>query len=226
MSHVRKAIARHMTASLQTTARAWTAVEVDVENIARLRERVKDDFKAREGFSLSYLPFVARATCDALLAHPLVNSELRGDEIVVKRYVNLGIAVAYDEGLIVPVVMGAEAMNLVGLARAINDVAVRVREHRLAPDEVHGGTFSITNPGPFGSLISVPIIAMPQAAILALDAVETRPVVIDDAIAIRHRVYISMSFDHRVIDGALAAQFLGRVKENLEGWDFEEDLRS
>jgi len=226
MSHVRKAIARHMTASLQTTARAWTAVEVDVENIARLRERVKDDFKAREGFSLSYLPFVARATCDALLAHPLVNSELRGDEIVVKRYVNLGIAVAYDEGLIVPVVKGAEAMNLVGLARAINDVAVRVREHRLAPDEVHGGTFSITNPGPFGSLISVPIIAMPQAAILALDAVETRPVVIDDAIAIRHRVYISMSFDHRVIDGALAAQFLGRVKENLEGWDFEEDLRS
>ncbi|HLB63030.1 MAG TPA: dihydrolipoamide acetyltransferase family protein [Actinomycetota bacterium] len=226
MSHVRKAIARHMTASLQTTARAWTAVEVDVENIARLRERVKDDFKAREGFSLSYLPFVARATCDALLAHPLVNSELRGDEIVVKRYVNLGIAVAYDEGLIVPVVKGAEAMNLVGLARAINDIAVRVREHRLAPDEVHGGTFSITNPGPFGSLISVPIIAMPQAAILALDAVETRPVVIDDAIAIRHRVYISMSFDHRVIDGALAAQFLGRVKENLEGWDFEEDLRS
>jgi 2-oxoglutarate dehydrogenase E2 component (dihydrolipoamide succinyltransferase) len=225
MSHIRKAIARHMTTSLQTTARAWTAVEVDVENIARLRERVKDDFKAREGFSLTYLPFVARATCDSLIAYPLVNSELRGEQIVVKRYVNLGIAVSYDEGLIVPVVKGAEGMSLLGLARAINDVAVRAREHRLEPDEVHGGTFSITNPGPFGSLISVPIIAMPQAAILALDTVEKRPVVVDDAIAIRHRVYLSMSWDHRVIDGALAAQFLGRVKENLEGWDFEDDLR-
>jgi len=170
------------------------------------------------------MPFVSRAACEALLAHPMVNAELRGEEVVVRRYVNLGIAVSYDEGLIVPVVKDADSMNLVGLARAINDVAVRARAKRLKPDEVHGGTFSITNPGPFGSIMSVPIINQPQSAILAFDAVQKRPVVIDDAIAIRHMVYLSMSWDHRVIDGALASQFLARIKENLETWDFAEDL--
>jgi pyruvate dehydrogenase E2 component (dihydrolipoamide acetyltransferase) len=224
VSHIRKLIAEHMTRSLQVSARAWNAVEVDMENIARLRERTKEAFRAREGFNLTYMPFVARAVCDALLAFPMVNAEMRGEEIVIKRYVNLGIAVSYDEGLIVPNVKGADSMNLLGLARAINDLAVRARAKQLKPDEVHGGTFTITNPGPFGSLISVPIINQPETAILAFDTVEKRPVVVEDAIAIRHRVYLSLSWDHRVIDGALASQFLVRVKQNLETWDFAEDL--
>jgi pyruvate dehydrogenase E2 component (dihydrolipoamide acetyltransferase) len=224
MSHIRKAIASHMLGSLQTTARAWNMVEVNMENIFRMRERSKETFAASEGFSLTYTPFMTRAVTDALLTYPMVNSELRGEEIVVRHFVNVGIAVSYDEGLIVPVVKGADTMNLVGIARAINDLATRARAKKLQPDEVQGATFSVTNPGPFGSIMSVPIINTPNTAILAFDAIEKRPVVIDDAIAIRHMVYISMSWDHRVIDGALASQFLARVKENLETWDWVEDL--
>ena len=224
VSHIRRTIAQHMKASLEISARAWNAVEVNMENVARVRERTKDAFKAREGFGLTYMPFVTRAVTEALLAHPMVNSELRGDEIAVKHFVNMGIAVSYDEGLIVPVLKGSDTMNLLGIARGINDLATRARAKKLLPDEVHGGTFTITNPGPFGSLISVPIINQPQTGILGFDTVEKRPVVIDDTIAIRHMVYISMSWDHRVIDGALASQFLARVKQNLETWDFAEDL--
>jgi pyruvate dehydrogenase E2 component (dihydrolipoamide acetyltransferase) len=224
VSHIRKAIAEHMKHSLDVSARAWNAVEVNMENVARLRERHKEAFKTREGFNLTYMPFVSRAVTEALLAHPMVNSELRGDEIVVRHFVNMGIAVSYDEGLIVPVLKGTDTMNLLGIARGIDDLAKRARAKKLKPDEVHGGTFTITNPGPFGSLISVPIINQPQTGILAFDTVEKRAVVIDDAIAIRHMVYLSMSWDHRVIDGALASQFLSRVKENLETWDFAEDL--
>jgi pyruvate dehydrogenase E2 component (dihydrolipoamide acetyltransferase) len=224
VTHIRRTIAQHMKASLEISARAWNAVEVNMENVARLRERTKDAFKAREGFGLTYMPFVTRAVTEALLAHPMVNSELRGDEIAVKHFVNMGIAVSYDEGLIVPVLKGSDTMNLLGIARGINDLATRARAKKLLPDEVHGGTFTITNPGPFGSLISVPIINQPQTGILGFDTVEKRPVVIDDTIAIRYMVYISMSWDHRVIDGALASQFLARVKQNLETWDFAEDL--
>jgi pyruvate dehydrogenase E2 component (dihydrolipoyllysine-residue acetyltransferase) len=224
MSHIRKAIASHMVGSLQTTARAWNMVEVNMEHVVRTRQRVKDAFSAREGFSLTYTPFVTRAVTEALLTYPMVNSELRGEDIVVRHFVNMGIAVSYDEGLIVPVVKSADTMNLVGVARSINDLATRARSKKLKPDEVRGATFSITNPGPFGSIQSVPIINTPNTAILAFDAIEKRPVVIDDAIAIRHMVYISMSWDHRVIDGALASQFLARVKENLETWDWAEDL--
>jgi pyruvate dehydrogenase E2 component (dihydrolipoamide acetyltransferase) len=224
MTVVRKTIAEHMTRSLQVSARAWNMVEVDMEKIARIRSAAKEAFTAREGFNLTYMPFLARAVVDALLANPLVNSELRGEEIAVKHYVNLGIAVSYDQGLIVPVVKGADGMNLIGLARAVNDLATRARAHRLKPDEVHEGTFTITNPGPFGSILSVPIINQPQTGILAFDAVVKRPVVIDDAIAVRHMVYVSMSWDHRVIDGALASQFLARIKENMETWDWTEDL--
>jgi pyruvate dehydrogenase E2 component (dihydrolipoamide acetyltransferase) len=224
VSHIRKQIAQHMKASLEVSARAWNAVEVNMENVARLRERAKDAFKAREGFGLTYMPFVTKAVTDALLVYPMVNSELRGEEIAVKHFVNMGIAVSYDEGLIVPVLKGCDTMNLLGIARGVNDLATRARAKRLQPDEVHGGTFTITNPGPFGSMISVPIINQPQTGILAFDSVEKRPVVIDDTIAIRHMVYLSMSWDHRVIDGALAAQFLARIKQNLETWDFAEDL--
>ena len=225
MTHIRKAIATHMVGAMQLTARAWNMVEVNMEHVVRVRERAKDAFAAAEGFGLTFTPFVVRAATDALLAHPMVNAELRGDELVVHHYVNMGIAVAYDEGLIVPVAKGVDTMNLVGIARAVNDLATRARAKKLQPDEVHGATFSITNPGPFGSILSVPIINTPNTAILAFDAIEKRPVVVDDAIAIRHMVYLSMSWDHRVIDGALASQFLGRVKQNLETWDWAEDLR-
>jgi pyruvate/2-oxoglutarate dehydrogenase complex dihydrolipoamide acyltransferase (E2) component len=220
LTRMRQAIAKNMVASIQTTARAWNLVEVDMENVARTRAAAKEGFKQREGINLTYMPFVARAVCEALLAFPDVNSELREDQMILKHYVNLGIAVALDEGLIVPVVKGADEMNIVGLARAINDIATRARSKKLNPDDVHGGTFTITNPGPFGSIMSVPVINPPQCGILAFDSVEKRPVVIDDAIAVRHMVYLSMSWDHRIIDGATAAKFLGRLKQNLETWDF------
>jgi 2-oxoglutarate dehydrogenase E2 component (dihydrolipoamide succinyltransferase) len=220
LSRMRQAIGHHMVASLQASARAWSLVEVDMENIVGLRNQVKGAFKEREGVGLTYMPFIAKAVCDALLAHPEVNAELRGEQLVLKRFVNLGIAVALEDGLIVPVVKGADSMSVTGLATAINDVATRARNKKLAPDDVHGSTFTITNPGPYGTLMSVPIINQPNCAILAFDTVEKRPVVIGDAIGIRHMVYLSMSWDHRIIDGATAAQFLSRLKSNLETWDF------
>jgi len=228
ISHIRKRIAENMVASLHQSARAWNAVEVNMEGIAKLRDRAKDEFKRQEGISLTYMPFLVRAVTDALLAYPDVNARLNLEEgtATYRRSVNLGIAVAYDEGLIVPVVKGAETMNVVGLARAINDIATRARSKKLRPEEVHGGTFTITNPGPFGSLISVPIMNPGETAILAFDTVQKRPVVIDDAIAIRHMVYLSLSWDHRMIDGATAAQFLARLKESLETWDFTSEVQA
>ena len=165
-----------------------------------------------------------RATCDALMTHPEVNSSLRGDEIVRHRAVHMGIAVSYDQGLIVPVIKGADSMNTVGLARAIADLAGRARAHQLKPDEIQGSTFTITNPGPYGSIASVPIINQPNTGILSFDAIQKRAVVIDDTIAIRSMVNISMSWDHRTIDGEIATRFLARVKQNLESWDFAEDV--
>ncbi|MBI3647612.1 MAG: 2-oxo acid dehydrogenase subunit E2 [Actinobacteria bacterium] len=225
MSHIRKTIAQHMLASVQTSARAWTTVEVNVENLVRLRSRAKEAFEQKHGVKLTYLPFVVRATIDALQAFPYVNARLDGEDIVLHRYVNMGIAVSYDQGLIVPVIKGADGMNSVGISRAIADLAARARSHELKPDEVTGATFTITNPGPYGSLISVPIINQPNTAILSLDAIQKRPVVVEgDAIAVRSMVYVSMTWDHRVIDGEVATRFLSRVKQNLEGWDFSEDL--
>jgi len=228
ISHIRKRIAENMQAVLQNIARAWNLVEVDFENIVRVRARAKGPYKEREGISLTYTPFLSRAVCDALLAFPDVNAslDLEAGTATYRRYVNLGVAVSYEGGLIVPVIRGADEMNLIGLARAVNDVAARARSKKLKPDEVHGGTFTITNPGPFGSIISVPIPNPGETAILAFDAVEKRPVVRDDAIAIRHMAYLSMSWDHRMIDGAVAAQFLGRVKQNLETWDFSSELQA
>jgi pyruvate dehydrogenase E2 component (dihydrolipoamide acetyltransferase) len=224
MSHIRKAIAQHMLAAEQTTARAWTLVEVNVDHLVKTRARTKESFKEKYGVNLTYLPFVVRATTDALLEYPLVNARLDGDNIVVHKYVNMGIAVSYDQGLIVPVIKGADGMNTVGIARTIADLAERARAHQLKPDEVQGSTFTITNPGPYGSVASLPIISTPNTGILSLDAIAKRPVVIEDAIAIRSMVNISMSWDHRVIDGELATRFLARVKQNLESWDFAEDL--
>jgi pyruvate dehydrogenase E2 component (dihydrolipoamide acetyltransferase) len=224
MTHIRKAIASHMLGSVQTSARAWTMVEVDVEQLVRLRDRAKGRFEEKYGAKLTYLPFVVRATVDALLEYPMVNARLAGEDLVMHRYVNMGIAVSYDQGLIVPVIRGADGMNSVGIARSIADLAARARAHQLRPDEVQDATFTITNPGPYGSLASVPIINQPNTGILSLDGIQKRAVVVDDAIAIRHMVYISMSWDHRVIDGEVATRFLARVKHNLESWDFAEDL--
>jgi 2-oxoglutarate dehydrogenase E2 component (dihydrolipoamide succinyltransferase) len=224
MSHIRKAIAQHMLTAEQTTARAWTLVEVNVDHLVKTRTRAKESFREKYGVNLTYLPFVVRATTDALLEYPLVNARLDGDNVVVHKYVNMGIAVSYDQGLIVPVIKGADGMNTVGIARAIADLAERARAHQLKPDEVQGSTFTITNPGPYGSIASLPIISTPNTGILSLDAITKRPVVIEDAIAIRSMVNISMSWDHRVIDGELATRFLARVKQNLESWDFAEDL--
>jgi 2-oxoglutarate dehydrogenase dihydrolipoamide succinyltransferase (E2 component) len=224
ITHIRKAIAQHMLGSIQTTARAWTMVEVNVDHLVKLRERAKDAFRAKYGVNLTYLPFVVRATVDALLEHPYVNARLDGESLVLHRYVNMGIAVSYDAGLIVPVIKGVDGMNSVGIARAVADLAARARAHRLKPDEVQGATFTITNPGPYGSVASVPIISTPNTGILSLDAIVKRPVVIEDAIAIRSMVNVSMSWDHRVIDGEVATRFLSRVKQNLESWDFAEDL--
>ncbi|MGZ4132933.1 MAG: dihydrolipoamide acetyltransferase family protein, partial [Actinomycetota bacterium] len=224
MTHIRRAIAEHMHASVQATARAWTMVEVNVEHLVRLRTQEKERFRAKHGVNLTYLPFVVRATVDALQEYPHVNARLDGDDIVTPRAVHMAIAVSYDAGLIVPVIKNADAMNTVGIARAIADLAGRARAHQLQPDEVQGGTFTITNPGPYGSVASVPIINTPNVAILSLDAIVKRPVVIDDAIAIRSMVNVSMSWDHRVIDGELATRFLARIKQNLETWDFAEDL--
>ncbi len=224
MTHIRRAIAEHMHASVQTTARAWTMVEVNVEHLVRLRTQEKERFRAKHGLNLTYLPFVVRATVDALQEYPYVNARLDGEDIVAPRAVHMAIAVSYDAGLIVPVIKNADAMNTVGIARAIADLAARARAHQLQPDEVQGGTFTITNPGPYGSVASVPIINTPNVAILSLDAIVKRPVVIEDAIAIRSMVNVSMSWDHRVIDGELATRFLARVKQNLETWDFAEDL--
>ncbi|MEX0874396.1 MAG: 2-oxoglutarate dehydrogenase, E2 component, dihydrolipoamide succinyltransferase [Actinomycetota bacterium] len=226
VTHIRKRIAEHMTASLATSARAWNAIEVDMENIERLRASVREEFRAREGFSLTYLPFISRAVCDALQAHRVVNASISNDlsEATFHNYVNLGIAVATDYGLIVPVIKGAEALTIVGLARAIRDLGERARAKKLNPDEVGGSTFSITNPGPFGSYLSVPVINQPNVAIIGTEVVEKRVVVIDDMIAIRHRTFLSMSWDHRLLDGADAMQFLQRLKENVETWDFSHEI--
>ena len=227
-SNIRRRTAEHMVASHLETARAWNAVEADWSNVAELRARAKDEFKAREGFGLTYMPFLAKAICETLLEMPEVNAtyEEASQANRVKRYVNLGIAVALDGGgLIVPVVKGADEKNLVGLARAVNDVATRARSKKLSPDDLTEGTFTITNPGPFGSIISVPIIPRGQTAILGFEAIQKRVVVTkDDAIAIRSMGFLSMSWDHRTIDGAEAAKFLAALRERIETTDFSSEL--
>jgi 2-oxoglutarate dehydrogenase E2 component (dihydrolipoamide succinyltransferase) len=226
LTHIRKRIAEHMRKSLDTSARAWNVIEVDMEQIAKLRTDVGGEFRKREGFSLTYLPFISRAVCDALTTYPVANASIAEDlsEATYHSYVNLGIAVATDYGLIVPVIKGAEALNVVGLARAIRDLGERARDKKLNPDDVGGSTFSITNPGPFGSYVSLPVINQPNVAILSTELVEKRVVVVDDMIAVRHRTFLSMSWDHRLLDGADAMRFLQRLKENLETWDFSHEL--
>jgi 2-oxoglutarate dehydrogenase E2 component (dihydrolipoamide succinyltransferase) len=218
MSTMRIKIAEHMVMSKRTSAHVTTVHRVDMTNVARLRERNKAEFQARHGFSLTYLPFIARATVEALRTYPLVNASIEGNNVLYHNEINLGIAVALENGLIVPVIRTADEKNVLGLQRAIVDLATRARARQLKPDEVQGGTFSITNFGSFGSVWATPVINQPQVGILGVGAVEKLPVVLDDAIAIRSVCYLSLTFDHRLIDGALADQFTAKVKSVLEGW--------
>ena len=219
MSPMRKAIAEHMVRSVQTAAHCTTIVEVDFSAVARRRAELKPAY-AEKGVPLTYLAFVARAVVESLEEFPVLNSSVEGDQIVHHPDVNLGIAVALDTGLIVPVIPKAQRLSLEGIAAAIHDVATRAREGRLDPDDVHGGTFTITNPGQFGAVLATPIINQPQVAILDLEAIVKRPVVVEteagDSIAVRPMGFLPMSWDHRALDGAEAARFLGTVKERLE----------
>ena len=221
MSAMRAKIAEHMVTSKRTSAHVTTVHKVDITKVARVRERQKADFQARYGFSLTYLPFVVRATVEALRAFPIVNASIDSNNIVYHNETNIGIAVALENGLIVPVIRNADEKNVLGLQRAIVDLAARARSRQLKPDEVQGGTFSITNFGGYGSIIATPVINQPQVAILGVGAVEKTPVVIDDAIAIRSICYLSLTFDHRLIDGAVADQFTAKVKSALENWSEE-----
>ena len=198
---MRVKIAEHMVMSKRTSAHVTTIHKVDVTKVAKIRERQKADFQARYGFSLTYLPFVVRATVEALRAFPIVNASIDGNNIVYHNEINIGIAVALENGLIVPVIRNADEKNVLGLQRSIVDLAARARSRQLKPDEVQGGTFSITNFGSYGSVVATPVINQPQVAILGVGAVEKMPVVIDDAIAIRSICYLSLTFDHRLIDG-------------------------
>ncbi|HEX6115466.1 MAG TPA: dihydrolipoamide acetyltransferase family protein [Solirubrobacterales bacterium] len=226
MSEMRKAIARHMVESRRTAAHCTTIVEADFSRVAARRRELRETME-RRGVKLTYLAFVARATVEALEEYPLLNSSIDGEEVVHHDEVNLGIAVALDEGLIVPVIHRAQRLSLEGLAASIADVAARAREGSLTPDDVHGGTFTITNPGQFGAVLATPIINQPQVAILDLEAIVKRPVVVEgpdgeDAIAVRPMSYLCMSWDHRALDGAEAARFLGAIQRRLERWGADE----
>ena len=229
MSRLRKVIAARMVESLQVSAQLTTVIEVDVTKIARLRERSKPTFEAREGVKLSFLPFFAVAVCEALKQHPVLNSSVEGDQIIYHGAEHLGIAVDTERGLLVPVMHNAGDLNMGGVARKIADLAARTRDNKVTPDELGGGTFTLTNTGSRGALFDTPIINQPQVAILGLGAVVKRPMVVKgedggETIAIRSMVYLGLSYDHRVVDGADAARFLVTLKERLEGGAFESDL--
>jgi 2-oxoglutarate dehydrogenase E2 component (dihydrolipoamide succinyltransferase) len=229
MSRLRKVIAARMVESLQVSAQLTTVIEVDVTKIARLRDRSKPTFEAREGVKLSFLPFFAVAVCEALKQHPVLNSSVEGDQIIYHGAEHLGIAVDTERGLLVPVIHNAGDLNMGGVARKIADLAARTRDNKVTPDELGGGTFTLTNTGSRGALFDTPIINQPQVAILGLGAVVKRPMVVrgedgGETIAIRSMVYLALSYDHRVVDGADAARFLVTLKERLEGGAFESDL--
>ncbi len=228
MTRLRKIIAQRMVESLQVSAQLTTVVEVDMTKVARVRDRAKRDFEQREGTKLSFLPFIALAAVEALKAHPGVNASIDGEEIVYHGTENLSIAVDTPKGLIVPVVKNAGDLNIAGLARAIADVAARTRDNKITPDDLAGGTFTITNTGSRGALFDTPILNQPQVAMLGTGAIVRRPVVVEvdgaETIAIRSMMYLALSYDHRIVDGADAARFLATVKERLEEGHFEGSL--
>jgi 2-oxoglutarate dehydrogenase E2 component (dihydrolipoamide succinyltransferase) len=226
MNAMRRGIAEHMRRSLDTSAHVTTVFEIDLSKVVAVRKRLKPEYEQSYGVNPTYLAFIARATIEAIKNWPWVNAEIRGEQIVIKKYINLGIAVALEggHGLIVPVIKNAEGLNLLGLARSIADVAERARNKKLTPDDVQGGTFTITNPGGWGAIIGTPIISQPQVAILDVEALVKRPVVVQDeggqdVIAIRPMMNLCLSYDHRLVDGAYAAQFMKELRENLESFD-------
>ena len=221
MSNMRQRIAEHMVASKRVSPHVYSIDEADMTRIAKIRERSKAAFEAKYGTKLTFMPFFVRACVEGLRAFPTVNASADGTTVVLHREINVGISVALDWGLIVPVLKNSEEKNFLGLARGINDVAERARAKKLKPEEVQEGTFSITNPGVYGGLMGLPVINQPNVAILGIGAIQKRPMVIDDAIAVRSMVYLTLSYDHRVVDGAIAHQFVGKVKAYLEAWNEE-----
>ena len=225
LTSIRRAIANRMALSKREAPHAWTMVEVDVTGLAALRERVKEEFAEREGVRLTYLPFIVKAVVEGLKEHPALNSVWDGDRIILRKQINIGVAVDLEEGaLIVPVIRDADGLNTLGLAREIDEVVRKARDRELSPDDVSGGTFTVNNPGSLGSVVSTPIINYPQAAILSAEAVVKRPVVVDDAIAIRSMMNLEVSFDHRVLDGGAALRFLNAAKRRLESYGPESDI--
>jgi pyruvate dehydrogenase E2 component (dihydrolipoamide acetyltransferase) len=218
MTPMRKAIAEHMVLSKRTSAHVNTVFEVDMTAIVKLRDMHKDEFEKREGVKLTYTPFFVKALVDTVREFPVLNCSISGDNIFYKKPINVGVAVALETGLIVPVIKNAQLKSFTGIALAGHDLATRARAKKLRPEDVQNGTISITNPGIYGSLFGTPIISQPQVAILGIGGIEKRPVVVDDAIAIRSMVYLSLTFDHRVIDGAIADQFMAGLKNRLQSW--------
>ncbi len=218
LSVMRRSIAEHMVRSLATSPHAWTLQEVDVTNLVRYRAAEKESFKARHGAALTYLPFVIQIVCDVIKQYPWLNSTWTDEGVVLKRYINMGVAVSIPDGLIVPVLKDADQRGFTDLVRDLNDLIERARTKRLKPEDVQGGTFTLNNTGATGSVASQPIINQPQAAILTTESIVKRPVVINDAIAVRHMMNLCLSFDHRIIDGMTAGQFLSAIKARLEDW--------
>ena len=223
-SVMRKQIAEHMLRSARTAPHVTVWMEADMSNIVAARERHKADFAAREGFDLTYFPFIARVVVQALHEHPNVNAAWDNGKIVRRKAINLGVAVALDDGLIVPVIKGADERTIVGIARAVYDLATRARANKLTPDDISGGTFTLNNPGTLGSLFSTPIIVQPQAAILSMEAIVKRPVVVNDALAIRPMMNLSLSLDHRILDGLDGTRFLATVKKGLEAFSADTSI--
>jgi pyruvate dehydrogenase E2 component (dihydrolipoamide acetyltransferase) len=218
MSNMRQRIAEHMVASKRVSPHVYSVDEIDMTKVASLRAKSKDEFEKRYETKLTFMPFFVKAAVAGLRAFPTMNASLDGTNVILHKEINIGIAVALDWGLIVPVVKGADEKNVLGIQRTLNDLAERARSKKLKPDEVQEGTFSITNPGVFGGLFGLPVISQPNVGILGLGMIEKRPVVINDSIAIRSMCYVTLSYDHRVVDGAVAHQFLHKVKETLENW--------
>jgi pyruvate dehydrogenase E2 component (dihydrolipoamide acetyltransferase) len=218
MTVMRQRIGEHMVASKRVSAHVYSVDEIDMSKVAALRAKSKDEFEKRNGTKLTFMPFFVKAAVAGLRAYPTLNSSLDGTNVVMHKEINIGIAVALDWGLLVPVVKHADEKNILGIQRTMNDLAERARSKKLRPEEVQESTFSITNPGVFGGLFGLPVISQPNVGILGLGAIEKRPVVINDSIAIRSMCYVTLSYDHRVVDGAIAHQFLHKVKESLENW--------
>jgi pyruvate dehydrogenase E2 component (dihydrolipoamide acetyltransferase) len=219
MSTMRQRIAEHMVASKRVSAHVYSVDEIDMTKVAALRAKSKDEFEKRYETKLTFMPFFVKAAVAGLRAYPTLNASLDGTNVILHKEINVGIAVALDWGLLVPVVKNADEKNILGIQRNMNDLAERARSKKLKPEEVQESTFSITNPGVFGGLFGLPVISQPNVGILGLGAIEKRPVVINDSIAIRSMCYVTLSYDHRVVDGAIAHQFLHKVKETLENWN-------